>query len=212
MERRYFELQEVRAEGAEGQPPTITGYAALFDSFSQDLGGFRERIERGAFGESLQRDDVRALWSHDPSMVLGRTKNGTLKLHEDAIGLRVEITPPDNSWGRDALESIRRGDVDQMSFGFNVLPDGDTWAETKQGIVRTLRKVKLFEVSPVAFPAYAGTRVQARDLFGDDVVEIPAALRGATGAADIDCDGLRAQWSHRQRQILLSGVNDTKGM
>lgn len=207
MERRYFELKEVRAEGGAGEEPTkISGYAALFDEYSEDLGGFREIIRPGAFAESLKNDDIRALWAHDHSRVLGRTKNGTLRLEEDRVGLRIEITPdPETSWGRDALASIRRGDVDQMSFMFSVSPEEDTWEKSRDGVVRTLTKVRLYEVSPVAFPAYTGTQVQARELYGD-VPEVPAELRGASDLADSDSDELRAQWSHRDRLIQMAAM------
>jgi len=159
MERRYFAI-ELRAEG-DTAAPKLTGYAAVFDQLSVILYGmFRERIARGAFASSLG-DDIRALWNHDTNMPLGRTKSGTLKLDEDAHGLRVEIDPPTTQAGRDAVESIRRGDVDQMSFGFDVL--GDEWDQDGDGqLIRTLTKIKLYEVSPVVFPAYPQTTVSAR--------------------------------------------------
>ena len=173
MERRCVDAQlEVRVVGcgsaSDGAPMgTITGYAALFNSLSQVLWGFREQIAPGAFGGSLG-DDVRALWNHDSAYVLGRTAAGTLRLSEDAHGLRVEIDPPDTPLARSFVESIRRGDVSQMSFGFSVLEDA--WDEDEQGqTIRTLHKVKLYEVSPVAFPAYTETEVALRNLWGDRV-------------------------------------------
>ena len=162
MERRFFTI-ELRAEGdqADGQAPTLRGYAAVFDQLSVVLYGmFREKIAKGAFASSLS-DDIRALWNHDTNLPLGRTKAGTLRLEEDSHGLRVEIDPPDTQAGRDAVESIKRGDVDQMSFAFDVLED--EWdQDDQQQLIRTLRKVKLYEVSPVTFPAYTGTSVSAR--------------------------------------------------
>ncbi len=199
MERRFFPI-EIRAEDAVSAP-TLTGYAAVFDQLSVQLyGQFRERIARGAFQASLGTD-VRALWNHDTNLPLGRTKAGTLKLDEDAHGLRVEITPPDTTAGRDALESIRRGDVDQMSFGFDVLEDA--WDQEEDGqLIRTLHKVRLYEVSPVVFPAYPQTTVSARaDGALGDMPEIPARFRGA---ANQDADGqAQALLQIRKRRLAL---------
>jgi HK97 family phage major capsid protein/HK97 family phage prohead protease len=172
MERWPAEMEvEIREEGGA---PVIVGYAAVFNSMSEDLGGFREVIAPGAFADSLG-GDVRALWSHDQSIVLGRTKAGTLKIAEDRKGLRVEIRPPASAAGY--VESIRRGDVSQMSFGFRVLEDG--WTRAQDGTaVRTLMKVDLREVSPVAFPAYPASSVLVRELFGA-LPEIPESYRRA---------------------------------
>lgn len=156
---------EVRADD-EGQPQTLVGYAAMFDSLSDNLGGFREKIAPGAFSESLSESpDVRALWNHDPNFVLGRTRSETLTVAEDDQGLRTEITPPDAAWARDLLVSVARRDVTQMSFGFMVRAGGDSWDEDEEGrIIRTLTNVSLFDVSPVTFPAYPDTTVAQRAL------------------------------------------------
>jgi len=134
----------------------ITGYAAVFNVWSDDLGGFVERIQPGFFRPVLG-SDVRALWQHDPSYVLGRTANGTLRLAEDAIGLAVEIHPPLTGWATDALVSLRRGDVNGMSFGFQVAED--RWEQTQRTLVRAKA---LYDVSPVTFPAYPQTSVSVR--------------------------------------------------
>lgn len=151
---------------AEGEPPRLVGYAAVFDSLSGDLGGFREKISAGAFSRSLREDaDIRALWNHNDGQVLGRTAAGTLRLSEDARGLRVEIDPPDTQIARDAQVLIERGDVSQMSFAFRVRAGGQSFAENDEGeIIRTLTDVELFEVSPVTFPAYADTQIDTRAL------------------------------------------------
>src|SRR5690606_32247160 len=162
-ERRSLPLEtlEVRAEDGKRK---IVGYAAVFEQLSEPLyGGFREKIARGAFKKTLREADVRALWNHDPNYVLGRTKSGTLKLHEDDRGLAIEIDPPDTQWARDLMTSIERGDIDQMSFGFRVVKDD--WERKPDGtIIRTLKEVQLFDVSPVTFPAYPQTSVQVRDM------------------------------------------------
>lgn len=157
IERRFL-ATELRAT----EDGVIEGYAAVFNELSVDLGGFREFIRPGAFAMAIQEDDVRALWNHDSSFVLGRSKSGTLELSEDKRGLRIKVTPPDAQWARDLRESIRRGDVDQMSFAFATVED--KWERTDGQSTRELIQVRLFDVSPVTFPAYEGTSVSARAL------------------------------------------------
>lgn len=163
-ERRSLPARELRVvDGGDGEaptPPRITGYAAVFNSPSDDLGGFREIIRPGAFTKTIQEGDVRGLWNHNPDYVLGRTKSGTLKLLEDEVGLRFELTPPDTQWARDAMTTIRRGDVDQMSFAFRVVRDD--WTNADGQTTRYLGEVKLFDISPVTFPAYPQTSAQVR--------------------------------------------------
>ena len=162
IERRMVAAADLRviAEGAR-----ITGHAALFDHLSEDLGGFRERIRPGAFAASLAADDVRALFNHDPNVILGRNRAGTLRLGEDAHGLAIEIDPPDTQAARELRVSIGRGDVSQMSFGFSVSPGGQTWEKDAEGrVLRTLTAVRLYDVSPVVFPAYPDTAVAVRAL------------------------------------------------
>ena len=130
------------------------GYAAVFNSRSENLGGFTEFVAPGAFTRSLKsRNDVKLLWNHDSGQVLGSTRARTLTLTEDARGLKVTAQLPNTQLGRDTAELLRRGDVDAMSFGFNVIKD--TW--NANGDERTLNAVRLFEVSIVAFPAYSAT-------------------------------------------------------
>jgi len=162
-ETRCAGITELRIEPQENGLPVIEGHAAIFDSLSQDLGGifpFKEKISKGAFKASIEKDDVRALWNHDPNYVLGRNRAGTLELKETVKGLLVRIHPPDTAWARDLTESIKRGDVSQMSFGF--ICERDTWSVEAGEDVRTLEQVKLFDVSPVTFPAYLDTDVGVR--------------------------------------------------
>lgn len=173
IERRAFDAEFVieRRDGdgeGEGEQPTkISGYAALFDSTSEPLAGgqFVERIAPGAFDDVLG-NDVRALFNHDPNYVLGRTTAGTLELSTDDKGLRYSITPPDAQFARDLITSMNRGDVTQSSFGFTVAEDGDDWDQHTDGTVtRTIKRFgKLFDVSPVTYPAYQDTTVSARSL------------------------------------------------
>jgi HK97 family phage prohead protease len=137
-----------------GDGMTFEGYAAVFNSESEDLGGFREFIAPGAFKRSLQsRNEVKLLWNHDAGEPLASVRGGTLKLTEDARGLKVEARLANTSRGRDVAELIRSKTVDSMSFGFSVIKD--TW--NAEGNVRTLNAVRLFEISMVSFPAYQAT-------------------------------------------------------
>jgi len=147
-------------EERDSSPPKIVGYAAVFNQLSEDLGGFREKISPGAFRKTIQEADIRALWNHDSNYVLGRNKSGTLKLEEDSHGLRIEITPPETTWAKDLITSMKRGDVDQMSFGFRTIKD--RWENDGGRNIRTLLEVELFDVSPVTYPSYPQTEVQAR--------------------------------------------------
>ena len=144
---------EIREDDAGGM--TFEGYAAVFDSWSEPL-PFREKIAPGAFRGSLkQRNDIKMLWNHDTGMVLGSTRAGTLSLREDDRGLKVIAQLPNTTAGRDTAELLRRGDVDSMSFGFSIPRNGDEWSA--DGSERTLKAVRLHEVSVVAFPAYSAT-------------------------------------------------------
>ena len=162
MEIRTLPLEELRINNLE-EKRYIEGHAAVFDSWSETLGGifpFKEKVRKGAFSQTIEKDDIRALFNHDPNYVLGRNKAGTLELKEDETGLYVRIIPPDTQAARDLITSIERGDINQMSFGFTV--EEEKW-DTVEGIdVRELRKVKLFDVSPVTFPAYPSTDVGVR--------------------------------------------------
>ena len=147
---------EVRAEG-DGM--TFTGYASVFNSPSQDLGGFIEYVAPGAFKRSLQsRNEVKLLWNHDSGEPLASLRGGTMQLVEDDRGLKVTATLPQTSRGRDVAELLRTKVIDSMSFGFNVIKD--TWS--RDGQTRTLDSVRLFEVSIVSFPAYEATTAQVR--------------------------------------------------
>jgi HK97 family phage prohead protease len=148
-----FEIREV------GDGMTFVGYAAKFNSRSENLGGFVETINPGAFKRSLRsRNDVKLLVNHDSGRVLASTRSGTLRLEEDSIGLKVEADLPNTSDGRDMAELLRRGDLSSMSFGFTVMRD--TW--NQEGSERSLESVRLFETSIVAFPAYQATEANVR--------------------------------------------------
>jgi len=160
QERRTLQ-SEFRVERREDGKKLIRGHAAVFN-VETDLGWFRERIAPGAFRESIETDDVRALFNHDSNFVLGRNKAGTLVMREDERGLYVEIDPPDTQAARDLVTSIERGDISQMSFGFQTIKESWESGENEKKDLRTLEKVKLWDVSPVTFPAYTDTDVAVR--------------------------------------------------
>lgn len=156
--RALTQAPELRAtDGAK----IAAGYAALFNSRTQIGDWFEEIIAPGAFKDALS-SDVRALIDHDTGRVIGRSTAGTLRLSEDDRGLFVEIDLPDTSDGRDLAVQLERGDISGMSFGFRVTKE--EWDETGKVPVRTIKAVDLFEVSAVAFPAYADTEIALRSL------------------------------------------------
>lgn len=159
---------------------TIAGYAATFD-IPYELWGFREQVARGAFKKALKEGSVAALWNHDPNVVLGRNKNGTLRLQEDEHGLRYEVDLPDTQAARDLYTLIARGDVDQSSFAFEIIKE--QWDYPKEGDpeqmpLRTIREVRLWDVSPVTYPANPNTDV--------DVARAVRSLADAMGLPPTD--------------------------
>lgn len=136
----------------------IVGRAVPFGELSVDLGGWREIIVAGAFDID---GDIRSLWQHDSSRVLGRTTAGTMRLTADERGIYPDITPPNTTWAQDALVSLKRGDVSGFSFGFYV--EEDNWVVAGKEIVRQVLRGQLLEVSPVTFPAYPTTSAQVRN-------------------------------------------------
>jgi uncharacterized protein len=198
IERRNMTMRELRATEADGAPK-IVGYASVFGVWSEDLGGFRERIEPGAFAASLKTSDTRALVNHDPTLVLGRTKSGTLSLREDDTGLWMEVTPPDTSYARDLLASIKRGDIDQMSFGFSVMKDD--WAWSGDQIRRSIIEIdQLYDVSPVTYPAYPQTSASVRSRIETLRRQTPGILAETEAVAR----ALELQAKHELMRLRLS--------
>lgn len=151
---------KTRAE-PDGQDMYIEGYFAVFNRETELWPGAYEEIAPGAFDGTLG-NDIRALINHDTTLVLGRTKAGTLELKADSYGLwgRIKINPKDSD-AVNLYERVKRGDVDQCSFGFNILEEITEWRD--DGTVKwTITKIDLHEVSVCTFPAYEDTGVQAR--------------------------------------------------
>jgi hypothetical protein len=147
-----------RAEDSEKR--VIEGYFVLFGEQTELWDGCYEMIMPGAFEETLG-NDIRALWNHNTQYVLGRSTNGTLEIRVDNKGVWGKITLPDTSYARDLYELVKRGDVSQCSFGFNIL-DEDMEELSEDRWLFKIRKVDLHEISVVTFPAYEGTSVTAR--------------------------------------------------
>ena len=144
----------------ETQTRTISGYAAVFNSPTRLWEDLDEVIAPGAFSRAISSSDVRCLFNHDWSNVLGRTKSGTLRLSEDERGLKFEVDLPDTTVARDLIKSMERGDINQCSFGF--IPTEETWDYNSTPMLRTIHEVELYEVSIVPLPAYEGTEAALR--------------------------------------------------
>lgn len=164
LSAQHCELRAVQGEDGEQRPPMIIGYAAVFNLRSELLGGqFVEEIAPGAF-DGVLTQDVRGLFNHNPTYLLGRLPNGTLRLSVDARGLRYEIDPPDTQTVRDlVLTPLARGDMTGSSFTMRVAED--EWRQEGDLIVRTIRRIsELRDVGPVAFPAYPDATAAQRSL------------------------------------------------
>lgn len=146
----------------------IEGYFSVFNSIYELWSGATESVAPGAFSNTLG-NDVRALIDHDSRLVLGRNRAGTLELREDSHGLwgRIRINPNDQD-AVNLYERVKRGDVDQCSFGFEIIRE-DTEVHEDGSIHWTIREVKLYEVSVVTFPAYEETSVSARQKDFDEI-------------------------------------------
>jgi uncharacterized protein len=157
--------------------PMISGYAAVYYDSADPGTEYRlwedlvERIRPGAFDRAVREDDVRALFNHDSSLILGRSTSKTLRLSLDSRGLRYEIDPPDTQVGRDLVANLERGDVSGSSFAF--MPTKTTWQELRDSTgkttyVRWIDEVELFDVGPVTYPAYSSTEAGLRSAERDE--------------------------------------------
>lgn len=191
-ERRFLQTQidTVSADEEEAAGSTISGYAATFGKVA-DLWWFDEVIAPGAFAESARDDDVVFVFNHDVDALLGRTVAGTLRLSEDEKGLRYELDLPDTQLGRDVRELVRRGDLNSMSFSFDTLEEEVDHDRDKP--LRTLKRVRLWDVSIVTYPAYDGTSVDLRSA---------AQARAETWKSERNQAGREAPEAHLRRLQL----------
>lgn len=160
---------DLRTRREDGADPVIEGYFAVFNSNYQISNDLSESVAPGAFAKSLEENDVRALVNHDTTLVLGRTKSGTLELKEDDKGLfgTIQVNPNDRS-AMDLYERVSRGDVDGCSFGFDIRAE-ETDISDDGSVHWTMTDIDLAEVSCCTFPAYQETNISAR---ADDAAEI----------------------------------------
>lgn len=181
-----------QAENGRSDDYTLRGHAAVFNALSDDLGGFKELLEPGAFRAALRsQPDVRLLFGHnsDTLIPLARTKSGTLELREDTTGLHVWARVAPTSFANDMRIAMQRGDLDQMSFAFTIRENGDDWAVTDDGqVVRTIRAdgvEGLFDVSVVTYPAYTQTDAAMRELRNAvSLGRLPATVLGEPNEND----------------------------
>lgn len=171
MGERTRELRAVATQfetRQDGETPHISGYFAVFNSVYEIGPGMTESIAPGAFSKTLA-EDIRALVNHDTTLVVGRTKAGTLELKEDARGLWADIAiNPNDGDAMNAWRRVERGDVDQASFGFEIVRQ-DTEVRPDGSVHWTLQEVRLFEISICTFPAYKETNISARAAERDDL-------------------------------------------
>jgi len=201
MDACELSIEERAGEGDEPARKHLVGYAAMFNKRTTIYPGFDEVIAPGAFGKSLAaKDDVRALFNHNPDHVLGRLAADTLTLEEDTQGLKYDITLPDTQFANDLHVLISRGDITGSSFAFRSLVD--EWDKTDpKTSLRTLKEVQLFDVSPVTYPAYKQTKVSARAM--QEIVDVAVA-----DIADAEQKALEALKIHhnRVRQRALAAM------
>jgi uncharacterized protein len=172
---------ELRDDTADGM--TFSGYASVFNSPSEDLGGFIEYVAPGAFKRSLQsRNEIKLLWNHDTGEPLASLRGGTMQLVEDSRGLKVTATLPQTTRGKDIAVLLRTKVIDSMSFGFNVIRD----AWSSDGKIRTLESVRLSEVSIVSFPAYTSTTATVRSAPTINPDELADALLRLESGEDLN--------------------------
>ncbi len=170
MERRMTPAGEIKVESRADGGKMIVGYGAVFHREGDAGTEYRlardvvERIAPTAFNRAIkEKHDARALFNHDPNMLLGRAGAGTLRLSVDERGLRYEIDIPDTQVGKDVATSIARGDLTGSSFAFSINgKEGQRFEKGKDVDVRHILDVALFDVGPVTYPAYEGTTTGMR--------------------------------------------------
>lgn len=212
IERLYVPGTVELREGDAGWQ--IVGYGYVFNSLSENLGGFREQIAPGAGADVLAKShDIRGLINHNPDLLLGRTVAKTMTVEEDDTGGQYVIDAPDTSYANDLRVSLKRGDINQSSFAFRVARGGDVWEEDDETglLLRTITKFSgLFDMSPVTYPAYPETTSGARDSVPDAerVVDEPAERRDNDGDVEEPADGtarerIKRDLAERERLISL---------
>ena len=165
-ERRYFPIQEMRAIEEDDGKLIIEGYPIVYEVYAP-IWGFREIIRRGAATEALKTSDEMVLWDHESSQPMARRSNGTLEVKEDDRGVFIHADVSKTIWGRNGYEAIKNKVIDKMSFAFDVDPDGEKWRiDEVEGVRIETREIvqfaQIYDYSPVSYPAYKQTIVDAR--------------------------------------------------
>jgi HK97 family phage prohead protease len=209
-ELRYAVVRELRATGT-GKQKRVEGYAATWNN-PTDIGDFDETISPDPF-TSLDKDNVVLNFNHDDSMLLGRS-GVNLKLEQDSVGLRFECALNDSSVAQDVYENLQSGILSECSFAFTVNPDGEAWSTRPNGrMLRTLKNLKLWDVSIVTSPAYGGTSAAARNVIAADIQQ---RMAGATLAAERDARAAKARailndheaWKANQVTVEMAALDE----
>ncbi len=227
IERRFSAGIVSRASSAQDTQTKIGGYAAKFGARSEDMGAggikFFEIIEPGFF-DNVLGDDCRCLFNHDANLILGRTKSGTLRIRQDRTGLAYDSDLSDEqTYARDLLIAIERGDVSQSSFAFRVKPEGQRFVEQGDTVIRYLLRggcTRLYDVSPVVYPAYPDATVALREAeraLGHSIIS-PSVLAAQRARQlqlmEAECGGsagIRAGTgaaARRARELQLASLQD----
>lgn len=199
MKKQFPNQRAVTVETRDDGTNVISGYAAVY--YRADDAGtqyelmpeYFERIKAGAFDRALaERQDVRALFNHDPNHVLGRSKSGTLRMTADSVGLRYEVDMPNTQTARDLAESVKRGDVSGSSFAFSVTSEGQEIERSKDGTTyRNIKDADLYDVSVVTYPAYESATSGIRT--AENVEEARAALERWESEQTSEVDAVRVR-------------------
>lgn len=198
VEYRAYPVEELRTDADEDKKPVVSGVGIPFNRWSEDLGGFKEQIHPDAFRESLEKDDIRAVFNHNNDFVLGRVSAGTLRLSVTKRGVEYEVDPPGTSWANDMLVSIDRRDIRENSFSMVV--SEEDWDQSGKILKRTVRKARLLELGPQTFPAYSQSSVQVRSILERGraaVSEHAAELDLARRRLELDTVGLAGETQGR---------------
>jgi HK97 family phage prohead protease len=216
-ERRYFEMKELRSEKREDGAMIIEGYPIVYDQPCVMYGCWKETIARGAAKNALTRSNELVLWNHMRDQPMARRSNGTLTVTEDDHGVKIIADVSKTRWGRDGFEAVQTGTIDKMSFAFDVAPNGQRWdIEKVDGIDIDVREItefgEIFDYSPVAYPAYEGTEIQARSkeiAYSGKTKQEPAVSQA--DEAESDRARIDLEIETRERDIQLREKGNTHG-
>jgi len=208
-EKRQFPFVGVEVRETTKHWAVLEGHASVFNDEYVIWDLWREAVAPGAFRKTLQEQDIKAFFNHDPNIVLGSTRAGTLKLEEDGWGLHAIIYPPDNEWGRPVVDAVKRGEVTGMSIWFDAIKQEWIQAAGEEMPQRILREVRLYEAGPVVFPAAPATEITARSTMLANVAGTPALDRARQLA-------IAAEYGYKltesDRNLIRSGLNELELM